>query len=241
MKIEVWSDFVCPFCYVGIHRLLLAIEQLPFHENIYIEFKSYELNPNVEKNDMQNVYELLSNRYHLTTEKAQKLYADIEAQAAEIGLECNLDSIQYLNTFDAHRLTKYAAKHSKGNVMAESLLKAYFTESENISDHATLIRISQEIGLNPNQVEDILQTCKYTKSVRLDEEQAQEMGIQTVPFFVFNEKYAISGAQSVNVFISAITQVWQEESKELNNEFRMKKSKKTLCCDSEGCYIIEDD
>lgn len=239
MKIEVWSDFVCPCCYVGIHTFELALENLPFHENIYIEFKSYELDPKAGKNSTQSIPELLASQYDMTIEEAKQMNIKISKQASEINLTYNLDSIQYMNTFDAHRLTKYAAKQNKGFEMAKSLLKASFTESINMNNHSTLIKLANEVGLNSDEVEDILHTCKYTNSVRLDEEQTKEIGIQTVPFFVFNEKYAIAGAQSTDVFLHVITKVWEEEKTEENNEFRMKQSKQTYCCDSEGCHIVE--
>lgn len=239
MKIEVWSDFACPFCYIGKRRLETAIKQFPHHNNIFIEFKSFELDPSAEKKPEKNIHELLAEKYNMTVEKAREMNTTIANQATEVGLEFNFDFIQHTNTFDAHRLMKYAAKQDKEIELAESLFKAYFTDSENISEHLTLIRLAKQVGLNSEEVEEVLQTCKYTKSVRLDEELAREMGIQSVPFFVFNEKYAISGAQPTTVFSNVIEKVWDEESNQQTNEFEIRQSKATYCCDSEGCRRID--
>lgn len=239
MKIEIWSDFVCPFCYIGKRRLEIAIKQFPHNHNIFIEYKSYELDPNAKKNTKKSIHELLAHKYDMTVEKVREMNANVGRQAAEIGLQYNFDSIQHTNTFDAHRLTKYATKYDKENEMAERLFKAYFTDSVNISEPLTLIKLAEEIGLNTEEVESFLQTCKFTNSVRSDEELAKDIGIQSVPFFVFNEKYAVSGAQPIAVFSEVITKVWEEECDDLTNEFQFKKSKATYCCDDEGCQRID--
>lgn len=239
MKIEIWSDFVCPSCYIGKRRLETAIEESPHYDKIFIEFKSYELDPGTEKDNEKNIHELLALRNSITIEQAREMNADVQKQAESVGLEYNFDTIQYSNTFDAHRLTAYAAKHCKGNEMTEHLFKAYFTDSKNISDHTTLMRLAKEVGLDQEEVKLILETCKYTNSVRLDQEQAKEIGIKSIPFFVFNEKYALSGVQSTHVFSEVIAKVWEEECNQSDDEFQVKKSNKTYCCDSEGCREID--
>src|SRR5690625_2499459 len=144
--------------------------------------------------------ELLAEKYGIDTQKVKEMNEEIIQEAADVGLNYNFDHIQSTNTFDAHRLAQYATKQNKGNEMTERLLKAYFTESANIGNHHTLIKLAAEIGLNQEEVEAVLQTCKNTQNVRDDEEQAKEMGVQGVPFFVFNEKYAVSGTQPIEVF-----------------------------------------
>ena len=213
MKIEVWSDFVCPFCYIGKRTFEAALEEFPHHESVFVEYKSYEL------------------------DSGKKMNANVGEQAAGVGLIYNFENMQPTNTFDAHRLAKYAASHNKGNEMTERLLKAYFIDSDLISDFPTLIRLASEVGLNAVEVEAFLQSCKHTKVVRLDQEQAEEIGVQDVPFFVFNEKYAVSGAQPAEVFTEVLEKLWEEENEQPDLQtLNPQKNKTTYCCDGEeGC------
>src|SRR5690625_1077692 len=180
--------------------------------------------------------ELLAEKYGIDTQKVKEMNEEIIQEAADVGLNYNFDHIQSTNTFDAHRLAQYATKKNKGNEMTERLLKAHFTESEHIGNHQTLIKLAVEIGLDQEEVVAILQSCKNTKNVRLDQEQAQEMGVQGVPFFVFNEKYAVSGAQPTEVFIEVLEKVWEEESEHSLIQTRRTKGKETTyCCEGEIC------
>lgn len=213
----------------------MAIEDLPFRENIYIKLKSYELDPKAEKNVSYDIYESLANKYKITVEEAKKMNDQIKKQGAEVGLQLNFDRIKQTNTFDAHRLIKFAEKHSKEIDLEQRLFQAYFTNGINISDHDELAKMAEEVGLNKKKVKEILQTCKYTNIVKEDEELAIEMGVRAVPFFVFNEKYALSGAQPIEVFKEVMTKVWEEEAKDPNNDFSVKKSQNTYCCDGDHC------
>ncbi len=236
MKIEVWSDFVCPFCYIGKRRLERALEEFTYREHVFIEYKSYELDPDAEVDFRMTRDELLAQKHGMSIEKAKEMNDDIISQAAEIGLIFNFDNIQPTNTFDAHRLAQHATKYNKGNEMTERLLKAHFIDSAHIGDHHTLIKLAVEIGLNQEEVETILQTCKNTKNVRYDQEQAKEMGVQSAPFFVFNEKYAVSGAQPSEVFKEVLEQVWEEENEQPVVQTRQKTgTRTTYCCEGENC------
>ena len=236
MKIEVWSDFVCPFCYIGKRRFEAALEKFTHQEYVLVEYKSFELDPNAEVNPGKTMNELLAGKYGLSIEKAKEMNDSVIRQAADVGLIYNFDNMQPTNTFDAHRLAQHAIKYDKGNEMTERLLKAYFTDSAHIGDHQTLIKLAVEIGLDQEEVKAILQSCKNTKNVRLDQEQAQEMGVQGVPFFVFNEKYAVSGAQPTEVFIEVLEKVWEEESEHSLIQTRRTKGKETTyCCEGEIC------
>src|SRR5699024_4284346 len=194
MKIEVWSDFVCPFCYIGKRRLEHALDQFPHKDDVEIEYRSYELDPNAEKNPGKSIHELMAEKFGTDVEKAKQSNEQIGKQAAEVGLVYNFDTMKHTNTFDAHRVAQYAETTDRGNEITERLLKAYFTDSKFISD-----------------VAELLKTNAYAAQVRFDEKQAQEIGVQGVPFFVFNEKYAVSGAQPTEVFLEALEKVWEEE------------------------------
>ncbi|WP_077324299.1 DsbA family oxidoreductase [Virgibacillus siamensis] len=241
MKIEVWSDFVCPFCYIGKRRLEKALNEFAYKEDVTVEYKSYELDPNAEINPGKNIHELLASKYGMTVEKAKNSNESLGKQAAELGLTYNFDSMQHTNTFDAHRLAKFAGENGKGKEMTERLLKAYFTDSELISDHQTLVQLAGESGLDTAKVEEMLKLDDFALHVRADEEQARQIGVQGVPFFVFNEKYAVSGAQPPEVFSEVLEKVWQEENeKPVLQTLNPKKSKTTYCTD-EGCVTEEEE
>ena len=236
MKVEVWSDFVCPFCYIGKRRLEVALNEFSHQEHVFIEYKSYELDPDAKVNSGMTMNELLAEKYGMGIEKVKEMNDEVIRQAADVGLNYNFDHIQSTNTFDAHRLAQYATKKNKGNEMTERLLKAHFTESEHIGNHQTLIKLAVEIGLDQEEVVAILQTCKNTKNVRDDEEQAKEMGVQGVPFFVFNEKYAVSGAQPIEVFSEVLERVWEEENEQSRGQIREEtRTETTYCCEGETC------
>ncbi|SFB05251.1 Predicted dithiol-disulfide isomerase, DsbA family [Lentibacillus halodurans] len=241
MKIDVWSDFVCPFCYIGKRRLELALDEFSNRDDVEVEYKSYELDPDAEMNPGKNIHELLAGKYGMSVEKAIDSNEDLGRQAAELGLTYNFDAMQHTNTFDAHRTAKYASEIGKGKEMTERLMHAYFTESELISDHTTLIRLANEVGLDEDEVTALLKVDDYAIHVRADEEQARQLGVQGVPFFVFNDKYAVSGAQPQEVFTEVLEKVWEEENEKPELQSLTPKKSKTTYCTDEGCEVVEDD
>ncbi|PAV30578.1 disulfide bond formation protein DsbA [Virgibacillus profundi] len=235
MKIEVWSDFVCPFCYIGKRRLENALKEFPHNEAITLEYKSYQLDPTAEYVEGENFYETFSNKKGMPIDQVKAMNEQVGQQAAEIGLTYNFDEMKHANTFDAHRVAKYATEQGKGNEITERFLYAYFTESKLISDPTTLIELADETGLNPEEVKQVLSGDKYSDQVRADIDTARQIGVQGVPFFVFNEKYAVSGAQPPEVFSEVLEKVWEEENeKPVLQSLDPEKSKTTYCTD-EGC------
>ncbi|WP_010098226.1 DsbA family oxidoreductase [Ornithinibacillus scapharcae] len=235
MKIEIWSDFVCPFCYIGKRRLEQALHEFEHRDQVTIHFLSYELDPDSEAKPNQNIHEYLATRKGVSVEQAKRLNENVGLEAKKVGLLFNFETMQHTNTFDAHRVAKYADTQKLGKEITEKFLHAYFTDSELISDHKTLKKLSLEVGLNEEDVEELLGTNRYANRVRDDQELARQIGIQGVPFFVFNEKYAVSGAQPKEVFMEVLTKVWDEESKNSNH----KSLTKTSYCTGEGCEVEE--
>ncbi|WP_100012190.1 DsbA family oxidoreductase [Lentibacillus sediminis] len=240
MKIEIWSDFVCPFCYMGKRRLENALQDFPHKDNVTLEYKSYELDPNAEENPGLNMHEYLAEKKGMPAEQAKQMNESVGKQAAEVGLTYNFDTMQHTNTFDAHRVAQYAVEQGKGEEMTERLLHAYFTESKLISDHATLIALAEEVGLDPDKVTELLKVDDYALHVRSDEEQARQIGVQGVPFFVFNEKYAVSGAQPEEAFREVLDTVWKEENERpALTPFPSSTKSETTYCTDEGCEVKE--
>lgn len=233
MKIEIWSDFVCPFCYIGKRSLESALAVFPYKDVVTVEYKSYQLDPTSEHILGKSFSETFSELKGIPMEQVQQMNKQVGEQAREIGLNYYFDQMKYTNTLDAHRIAQYAITQGKGAEITERLLYAYFTESELLSDHETLIKLASEIGLDPSEVKAVLQSNKYRKKVDEDIEIAQQIGVQGVPFFVFNEKYGLSGAQSSEVFTEVLEKVWKEEQNQ--PVFQTSGQAKTTYCTGEDC------
>lgn len=240
MKIEVWSDYVCPFCYIGKRRLEVALSQFPHKDQVEIEFKSFELDPNAPLNKGKSIHEAIAEKYGMTIEQAKQTNQGIGQQAASIGLSFNFDKMKPTNTFDAHRLVKYAKTQGREAEISEKLFQAYFTEGKHIGDHKTLADIAESAGLDRNQVLHILQDpTAFVHEVRLDEAIAQRYQITGVPFFLINQKYTISGAQPLETFIKALKKVWQEES--AAPVFQDLSTEKDVSCADGSCAIPDQE
>ncbi|MFD0682220.1 MULTISPECIES: DsbA family oxidoreductase [unclassified Paenibacillus] len=211
MKIEIWSDIMCPFCYIGKRKFEAALEQFSNKSNVEVVYRSFELDPNSKRDVDHDVHQMLSSKYGMSREQAISMNGDVARQASAVGLTFNFDSMILTNTFDAHRLIHYAAQHGKMHEMTERLLHAYFTESKHIGDHEVLADLAAEVGLDRNEASKTLAGQDYAKEVRADEQEASTLGIRGVPYFVINRKYAISGAQSSEVFLGALQKAWDED------------------------------
>jgi predicted DsbA family dithiol-disulfide isomerase len=213
MKIEVWSDFVCPFCYIGKRRLEQALNFFPFKDQVEVEFKSFELDPNSPKNIEKSIHEVLALKYGMSIDEAKSANEGLGKQAASVGLTFNFDTMKPTNTFDAHRLAKFAKEHGKEAEVTEKLLHAYFTESKHLGDLETLADIADTTGLDRQKALEVLSDkTVYANDVRVDQSIAQQYGISGVPYFVVNQKYAISGAQPTETFVNALKKIWEEQS-----------------------------
>lgn len=211
MKIEIWSDMVCPFCYIGKRKLEEALKELPYRSEVQIQFRSFELDPDAPVNVDHDLNDALAAKFGISREQAKAMNDNVSEQARAVGLHYNLDRAVPTNTFDAHRLTQFAAQHGKMAEMTERLFQAYFSEGLHIGDHDTLVKLAGEVGLNESEARQVLESDQYTNEVRADEQEARQIGVQGVPFFVINRKYAVSGAQPVEVFVKALEQAHSEE------------------------------
>lgn len=238
MKIEVWSDFVCPFCYIGKRRLETALSQFPYKEQVEIEYKSFELDPNSPKYTGNNIHEILASKYGMSIEQAKQANEGIGKQAAAIGLTFNFDDMKPGNTFDAHRLAKFAKTKGKDHELTEKLLYGYFTESIDLGDEETLVRIAESVGIDRQEAVAVLQdNTTYANDVRIDEAIAKQYGISGVPYFIINQKYAISGAQPTETFASALQKVWEEESSAPKLQSLIVDNNEGASCTDESCDI----
>ncbi|RJE90218.1 DsbA family oxidoreductase [Paenibacillus sp. 1011MAR3C5] len=209
MKVEIWSDFVCPFCYIGKKKFEAALAQFAHKEHIVTEFRSFELNPKADSSARIRTYDMLSQKYGMTVEQAKASSDNLVQQAAAVGLHFKFDDAMELNTFDTHRLAQYGESQGRGAETAERLFRAYFTDNEDISDKARLVELAVEAGLEEAAVRAVLESDQFADVVRGQEEEGSRLGIRGVPFFVIDRKYAVSGAQSPAVFLDTLNKAWE--------------------------------
>lgn len=212
MKIEIWSDYVCPFCYIGKRRLEEALERTGLGEKAEVVFKAFQLDPNSPAVSDTPIKESLAKKYGMSVEEAKKMTDNVVDQAKAVGLNYNFDAMTPANTFNAHRLAKLAEQEGFDKSVSESLLKAYFIDGEKIGTEDVLLRIAEESGISRDRAKAVLDSDEFADDVRMDIAEAQQIGVKGVPFFVINRKYAISGAQSAEAFANALQQAAEEEA-----------------------------
>lgn len=211
MKVEIWSDYVCPFCYIGKRKFELALERFEHKEQIETVFRSFELDPSADPNSNVSTYHMLAAKYGMSLERAKETTVNVAEQAAAVGLTFNFDGTVSTNTFDAHRVVHLAAQHGKDKAVSERLFKAYFTDGENIGNRERLAALAAEAGLDAASVTEMLETDQFADAVRGEEAEGSQMGIRGVPFYVVDRKYAVSGAQSPEVFLDTLNKAWSEK------------------------------
>lgn len=232
MNIEIWSDVICPWCYIGKRRFEKALHQFEGSAEVQIRWRSFELDPGAPKSIEKDMASRLSEKYRMSQQKARDSMAQITSLALAEGLDYHLDSAKMTNSFDAHRLIQMASKNGLGGQMKERLLHAYFVDSEDISDQDTLVRFAGEVGLDGGEVRGMLASDALADRVRADESLATELGISGVPFFVFESKFAVSGAQSSEVFLEVLTRVQAEKSGQ-----KLMNTDESGSCSDDSCQI----
>lgn len=216
MKITIWSDFVCPFCYIGEAHLSRAIEQFAEEVDIEIEYNSFQLDPEGYHIPGLNYVETFAKLKRRQVSVAESMMERIETMAAAADLPMNMSEAVYSNTLNAHRLFQLYKEHGLGNDYFQRFYQAYFVENENIEDKGTIKRLALEVGLSEEAVDSVLKDNNTKKEfVEVDLLQAEKIGIQGVPFYVFNQKYGISGAHPVDAFVQVLEKVWEDEQKEV--------------------------
>jgi predicted DsbA family dithiol-disulfide isomerase len=211
LSIDVWSDVVCPWCYVGKRRLESALALFEHRDSVDVRWHSFELDPSAPlvHDNPGGQAERLARKYDTTVPAAQEMLDRMTRTAADDGIEMHFEKIRGGNTFDAHRLLHFAAQHGKQDVLKERLFRAIFTEGEPIAYRETLVKLAGEVGLDPDAVRTMLLGDAYADAVRADEKQAAALGIRGVPFFMLDGKYGLSGAQPADVLVAALERAWQ--------------------------------
>lgn len=233
-KIEIWSDFACPYCYIGERRLKDAIRELDADEDIQITYRAFELDPTapVRPSDGTTA-ERLAAKYGISEEEAEKRIRNIDALGKDLGINMKFGAVKSSNTFDAHRLMKFAEDQYEEPVyqaLNELLFKAYFTEGKSLSDRKLLLKLAEEVAMDPTQCNEVLERGYYAEQVRFDEREAAERGIHGVPYMLFDGQFAVPGCISTDDCKKVVREMLGREKGTPNGMHG-------ASCDETGCTV----
>jgi len=233
MTIDIWSDIMCPFCYIGKRKLETALQQFEHKNEVKVNWHSFQLDPEAKQQPGKDLYDYLAERKGQTREWSVRMHQQVAQTAKAEGLDYNFDKAVIANSFDAHRLIQLAKKHDLGDAAEERLFRAYFTEGRDVADHNTLMQLGIDIGLRAVAVGEMLGNNDHTQDVIDDIKQAEVLGIRGVPFFVIDGRYGISGAQPAALFADGLQKAWAEY--EHNQELNAPETNGDVCIPGEDC------
>jgi predicted DsbA family dithiol-disulfide isomerase len=210
MEIHIWSDVVCPWCYLGKRRFEHALADFEHRDQVQVVHRAFELDPTAPKGKTFDTVELISKKYGISAEQFTAQQAGLIQMAAAEGLEYNLDGGRSGNTFDAHRLVRLGLERGRQDVVIERFFRGYFTEQRSLFEADSLVALSVEAGLDADEARTVLTEQRYTDAIKDDVQQARAYGANGVPFFVINERYGISGAQPTEAFAGALSRAWAD-------------------------------
>lgn len=212
LKVEIWSDVICPFCYIGKKKFESALAKFPHSNHIEVQYKSFQLNPEMETDPSISAVESLAHHKGIPVDQAREMSDRVTISAKQVGLTFDFDKAIPANTLNAHRLLHLAKKYGKQTEAKELLLEAYFTKGINVDSKESLLEIGLNLDLDAVELSSILAADQFTEDVRLDIYEAQQFGIRGVPFFAFDRKFGISGAQDSKVFLETLEKSYAEWS-----------------------------
>jgi predicted DsbA family dithiol-disulfide isomerase len=210
VRVDIWSDVICPWCYLGKRRFERALAEFDRRDEVEVVYRSFELDPRMPRGEAQPKVPLLAAKFGKSEADVREMEAGIERLAAEDGLEYNLDGSLIGNTFDAHRVLHLAKERGVQAAATERFFRAYFTEQRSLFDVDSLAEVAVEAGLDRDEVLRILKDGTYTDAVREDIERARALGANGVPFFVLDDRYGVSGAQSTETFTAALARAFED-------------------------------
>lgn len=212
MKVEVWSDVACPFCYVGKRRFAEALAAFPHRDQVEVVWRSFQLNPGLRTDTATSLLDYLVREKGIPRERAAMMNARVGEMGADVGIAFDFAHAVPANTFEAHKLLQFASRQGLGDAAMERVFRAYFTEGRNVDDRATLLELGTDVGLDRSALEEALADDDIAYAVRSEMGEAAELGISGVPFFVLDRKFGVSGAQERGVFLNALEQAFDERA-----------------------------
>ncbi|QKG20317.1 DsbA family oxidoreductase [Actinomadura verrucosospora] len=210
MRVEIWSDVICPWCYIGKRQFERALGGFEHRDQVEIAYRAFQLDPSYPVGKTEDVAEMLSAKYGMTREQAVDMNRQMVERAAGVGLEYHLEGGQAGNTADAHRLVHLAGEQGVQGEVVEALFKAHFTDRRSVFDRDSLVGVAAEAGLDAASAREVLASGKFTAEVEADQREAQRLGATGVPFFVIDRRYGVSGAQPAEAFAQALDRAWNE-------------------------------
>jgi predicted DsbA family dithiol-disulfide isomerase len=214
MHVEIWSDVMCPFCYIGKRRFEEALQHFPQSNRVAITWKSFQLDPTISGSQHGKYAQYLANSKGMSLERVEQMFSHVAAMGASVGLTLDFGKAVIANSHKAHQILHLASEHGLQDAMKEALLKAHFTDGLDIGDAEILQQLAAQVGLPQKAVEKALRDGTFEGAVAGDIHEAQHLGVQGVPFFVFNRQYAVSGAQEASVFAEVLQQSFEEWEQE---------------------------
>ncbi|SNT50106.1 Predicted dithiol-disulfide isomerase, DsbA family [Actinomadura meyerae] len=225
MRVEIWSDVVCPWCYIGKRQFEKALQGFEHRDRVEVVHRSFQLDPTLPPGETVDVAEMLAEKYGMTRERAVEMNRQMEERAAGVGLEYHLEGGRAGNTLDAHRIVHLAAKRGRQDEVVEALYKAHFTDRRSVFDHDSLVEIAAAAGLDADEARETLASGAFTAEVEADQREAAALGATGVPFFVLDRRYGVSGAQPPEAFTEALNRAWTDANPALT----------TIGGDAEAC------
>ncbi len=210
MKVDIWSDIRCPFCYIGKRKFEIALEEFAHSNEVEVIWHSFQLDPALKTHPGLNVLDYLARIKGVSREESAEMHEHVRQMAEDVGLTFNFDKVVVANSFNGHRLIQLAKTSGVAGSVEEKLFKAHFTDGANIDDALTLLDIGVAAGLPDGDVKKLLTSNDYAREVEEDEMMARSIGIRGVPFFIFDSRFAVSGAQSRDKFLHTLQKAWQE-------------------------------
>lgn len=210
MKVEIWSDVMCPFCYIGKNNFEEALEQLPFKDEVEVEWKSFQLDPTLSTEETQTTFDYFREKKGFPEAQARQMITQVTEMGENSGIEFNFNRVLITGTFPAHKLLHLAKKYRKSSEMEEALFTAHFTEGRNVADFDTLTALAVSVGIDKEEAGQVLNSAEFDDKIRRDIQEARDHGVSGVPFFILDGKYAVSGAQPAEAFREALIQTYDE-------------------------------
>ncbi|PWW29363.1 MULTISPECIES: DsbA family oxidoreductase [unclassified Chryseobacterium] len=233
MKIEIWSDVMCPFCYIGKNNFEQALNKLPFKDEVEVEWKSFQLDPTLDPKETQDTIQYFREKKGVAEAQAAQMLGQVTQMGRGAGIDFNFGKTLITNTFSAHKLLHLAKKHNKSNEMEEALFVAHFIDGKNVGNTEVLTALAESLGIDREEALQAITTDQLDDEVNQDIQEARNNGISGVPFFILNGKYAVSGAQPAEVFENALQQTY----KETVSPFKDLSGGGGAACDADGCSI----
>lgn len=234
MKVEIWSDVMCPFCYIGKRNFEAALEQFADQDHIEVEWKSYQLDPTLAETAQESQEDYLVRAKGMGVNEVRGMLQNVTEMARQAGLTYHLDKAVMVNSYKAHQLIQFAKSKNLGAEMEERLFAAYFTEGKNVADTEVLTQLGGDIGLNKEELQAAFTDDTYKYRVAQDIQEAQQIGVRGVPFFVFDRKSAVSGAQPPAAFLESLQRTFAEWRKS-NPEIQLEVTQGQSCSTNGTC------